>query len=48
MKFGQEPQSETSAHEYGEEKRMKGRGKSLHRTKRGPKRVHPRREGKRA
>jgi hypothetical protein len=45
---GQEPQSETSAKEYGEERRMKGRGKSLHRTKKQPVRVHKRRDGKRA
>ena len=45
---GNEPQSETSAKEYGEEHLMRGRGKSLHKTKRGPKRVHGRRSGKRS
>jgi hypothetical protein len=46
MAKGQEPSFETPATAYGEEEKMRGRGRSMHRTKKSSKRTR-RRGGRR-
>jgi hypothetical protein len=46
MARGQEPSFETPATAYGEEEKMRGKGRSMYKSKRGPKRMK-RRGGKR-
>lgn len=45
---GHEPEMETPAGSYGEESKMRGKGRSIHRTKKGSKRTKSRRSGKRS